>query len=63
MDRIVIVYCVNGQWWWHTVGASGRVLRTSDIGFYQRDEATVSASAANPGIPIEVDTFYSATGA
>jgi hypothetical protein len=63
MDRIVIVYQVNGQWWWRTVGSRGRVLRSSEAGFFLRDDATEAACAVNPGIPVEVDTFYSATGA
>jgi hypothetical protein len=64
MNLMVIVYYTDGEWRWRMLGSSGRVMRSSLGGFVYRDDAVTSACVENPGIPVEVETFFagSATG-
>ncbi|MGH2756503.1 MAG: hypothetical protein ACRDI3_01800 [Actinomycetota bacterium] len=64
MNPMVIVYYAEGEWRWRMLGSGGRVMQSSQRGFAYRDDAVTSACVENPGIPVEVDTFFSglATG-
>ncbi len=61
MRRFVVVYWSGSDWRWRTLTAEGRILKSSDEGYSERDRALEAAYEENPHIPVEVDVLFSAS--
>ena len=48
MRRFVVVYWSGSDWRWRTLTAEGRILKSSEEGFGERDGALESAYSENP---------------
>jgi uncharacterized protein YegP (UPF0339 family) len=61
MRRFVVVYWSGSDWRWRTLTAEGRILKSSEEGYSDRDGALEAAYRENPHTPVEVDVLFSAT--
>ena len=61
MRRFVVVYWSGSDWRWRTLTAEGRILKSSEEGFGDRDGALEAAYRENPHTPVEVDVLFSAS--
>jgi uncharacterized protein YegP (UPF0339 family) len=61
MRRFVVVYWSGSDWRWRTLTAEGRILKSSQEGYVDRDRALEAAYEENPHTPVEVDVLFSAT--
>jgi hypothetical protein len=61
MRRFVVVYWSGSDWRWRTLTAEGRILKSSQDGYFDRDRALEAAYEENPHTPVEVDVLFSAT--
>jgi uncharacterized protein YegP (UPF0339 family) len=60
MRRFVVVYWSGSDWRWRTLAAEGRILKSSEEGYADRDGALEAAYRENPHTPVEVDVLFSA---
>jgi hypothetical protein len=61
MRRFVVVYWSGSDSRWRTLTAGGRILKSSEDGYGDRDGALEAAYPENPHTPVEVDVLFSAT--
>jgi hypothetical protein len=61
MRRFVVVYWSGSDWRWRTLTDQGRILKSSEAGFAERDAALEAAYRDNPHTPVEVDVLFSAS--
>jgi uncharacterized protein YegP (UPF0339 family) len=61
MGRFVVVYWSGSDWRWRTLAAEGRILKSSEEGYGDRDGALEAAYRENPHTPVEVDVLFSAS--
>jgi uncharacterized protein YegP (UPF0339 family) len=61
MRRFVVVYWSGSDWRWRTLTTEGRILKSSEEGYGERDGALEAAYRENPHTPVEVDVLFSAT--
>jgi uncharacterized protein YegP (UPF0339 family) len=61
MRRFVVVYWSGSDWRWRTLAGEGRILKSSEEGYGDRDGALEAAYRENPHTPVEVDVLFSAT--